>query len=60
MRDVFTWFAILGAAVSFALYLALRYTRQIAGFADTLSKVRRARHGLQHKFYLVLHCEPSV
>ena len=48
MRDMLAWFALVGAAVSFALYLALRYTRQIAGFADTLSKVRRARHGLQH------------
>ena len=34
--------ALLGAAVSFALYLALRYARQVAGVADALAKVRRS------------------
>ena len=42
MADFLTRLCIFGAAVSFALYVALRYTRQIADFADALAKIRRA------------------
>ena len=34
--------ALLGAAVSFALYLALRYARQIAGVADALASFSKS------------------
>ena len=53
MRDVLTWFALVGAAVSFVLYLALRYARQIAGVADALAKVRRSHLAVFLAFALV-------
>ena len=42
MTDIWTKAVLLGAAVSFALYLALGHARRIVDFADTLSKIRRA------------------
>ena len=50
MKDLLTWFALGGAAVSFALYVALRYTRQIADFADMLAKIRRFHQTTGRRF----------
>ena len=50
MADILTKLALLGAAVSFALYLSLRYTRQIADFADMLAKIRRFHQTTGRRF----------
>lgn len=48
-----TWFALVGAAVSFAAYLAMRYARRIARASDWLTHVPRPRLAVFLAFALV-------
>ena len=62
MRDILTWFALGGAAVSFALYLALRYTRQIASALDWLVRIPRSRLAafLAFAFVAMIYAQKNV
>ena len=48
-----TWFALVGAAVSFAAYLAMRHARRIARASDWLTHVPRPRLAAFLAFALV-------
>ena len=53
MIDIWTKLALVGAAVSFALYLAMRHTRRIACVSDWLVRVPRSRLAAFLAFALV-------
>ena len=53
MRDVFTWFALGGAAVSLALYFGLKHARRLALVSEFVSRIPRPRLAAFLAFALV-------